>query len=100
MKGSAEIWASRGMPWNEPNYQHRASSREFKTIRQPDGTIDRVGYDEIEGYDGWAIGASPRAAIRKREFHEPKGRKLDPEARLRANRILRATPRKEVIRVV
>ena len=100
VKSSAEICAANGMAWNQPNHQHRASPREFKTIRHGDGTLDRQPYDEIEGYDGWEVGLNPRRAVPKPKFVEAhKPAPSNPEARLRVNRILRATPRKQVIRV-
>lgn len=80
--------------WNQPNYQHKATPREFKTIRHADGTLDRQPYDEIDGYDDWG-----RIELPARGYVRPQKRSLDPNPRLRANRILRATPKKTLIRV-
>jgi hypothetical protein len=103
---TAELFAARGDEWNRPNYQHPAGRRGYKVRVHPDGTIERTLHDEIEGYE--PVAASPRAAIRKREFVEPNPAPVrDLKAdRLAANRKLalarslkRIAAQPEVIRV-
>jgi len=91
---SAELFAVRGDMWNAhpEREQFRASPREFKTHRHPDGTLERNPYDEVEGYETTARG--PRAAIHKPDFVEPNPpviRKRSREEVSRVNVARRAT---------
>lgn len=104
---TAELFAARGDEWNARNEQNPADRRGWKRRTAFHGG-GREARDEIDGYE--PVAASPRAAIRKREFVEPNPAPVRvqgvDQARLAAGRALRlkAQVRKalkapEVIRV-
>lgn len=85
---NAQQFASRGDEWNARNYQHHASDRGWRARRHPDGTVEKIFHDEVDGYDTPTHG--PHAAIRKREFNDAVPRPgINDAARLRHNEAMK-----------
>jgi hypothetical protein len=94
MGSNAEQFASRGDPWDDRvpltlGLVHEPKA--YKTRIHPDGFVERTAVDESQWQ--WDKGGSPRAAIRKGAFHEPKPSadvlEASREARRRANAAIR-----------
>lgn len=82
---NAQQFASRGDEWNARNTQHHACNRGWRVRRHPDGTLEKIFGDEIEGYDHVPSHVGPHAAIHKPVWVDPPRPQLDPSARLRCN---------------